>query len=1019
MSCHFEHRLLHPLPVTFFSVASLLLFSSSAIAQSNEVTDLLNELINSRAGLKEVIVVVDQSSVTDQQGKSVAEMYRGDTLDVLEKSDGKYEVRSPKGWINAKDVLELDIALKSLSGRSRKRNDPNLIINRALVNDILGESEKAIVSLDKLLKKNPENVAALLARGRVFLRSAETTIKQPPEQILKAYRLEPNNLHALKMMIESYNAAGQSEKVLELLNDTTIDVNEHSDLLIEKGFAQWMTDQYEEALKSLNAAIKKGTRLPVAWMHRGNVYVSLGQDDQALLDLTKAIELDSFLEDAYYYRSDLYERNGELEKAIADCSRMIVLSDFPADGYITRGDLYRQLGQYEKAINDFDRALSFELDNTAKARTLFLRALAYDDTDQTEKALAGYAAALELDSNLVGPNRERARLLSTLGKWKEAESELQIAVKLDPRDDLAWRFLGDLYRITKRYQQALDAYEKALELAPENSSSWNNKALACEYLNNNALALKSYERAIELSRSNIVYRINAASLYRRMGNTEAALKHLSQALTLNKQADPEDRAELHFRRGEVYRFAEEYEKAIADLDIALKLQNNLALAYNSRGICYESLGKIEKAIENYNQAVKLEPENYIFFINRGDAFNKAGQGKNSYQDYTHAIELNSKSALAYRQRGVLLLDNAEYKGAIRDLEQALKLDPDYLAVKVDLADAYRYAGNYEKAIELFSQLLISNPQSAFIPFARADCYRNLGRYAEAEADYRAALKLNRKHSVSWVGLGQLYESQNRYQEAIEFYNQAIDISPDYITALYRKGFCLTMLRQYKESVKVLSEVLKRAPGHNGARLFRANNYRDLEEFEKAHRDYETAIQNDAKDPFIFLGRARCWEIQRQYRQALADYTRAINIETSQPIPLLFSERARLQGAVTDPKVFDPKQALLDAKKASQMTNNSNVQFLDTLAIAFAANGQFEEAVKTEEEVLALAKEKNYSEAELKQITARLNLYKNGKPYVLASKSAKPIPVNNKNNSTGNRKQPRGIGAGAQQLFGSP
>ena len=63
-------------------------------------------------------------------------------------------------------------------------------------------------------------------------------------------------------------------------------------------------------------------------------------------------------------------------------------------------------------------------------------------------------------------------------------------------------------------------------------------------------------------------------------------------------------------RGHVYHYAEDYDRAIADLTTAIDLKPDLVLAYLQRGYAYEKKGLRAKAIADYWRANRLDPDSH-------------------------------------------------------------------------------------------------------------------------------------------------------------------------------------------------------------------------------------------------------------------------------------------------------------------------------------------------------------------------------------------------------------------------
>ena len=111
------------------------------------------------------------------------------------------------------------------------------------------------------------------------------------------------------------------------------------------------------------------------------------------------------------------------------------------------------------------------------------------------------------------------------------------------------------------------------------------------------------------------------------------------------------------------------------------------------------------------------------------------------------------------------------------------------------------------------------------------------------------------------------------------------------------------------------------------------------------------------------------ESMKHYRLALQadpDYSKAYN------------NMAWIFATTEEPGMRDPGLAVELATKACILTDYSNADQLDTLAVAFAATGRFDEAAETAQKALAqaMADEKNDL---AEQVRERLGRYKQGKP----------------------------------------
>jgi tetratricopeptide (TPR) repeat protein len=131
-------------------------------------------------------------------------------------------------------------------------------------------------------------------------------------------------------------------------------------------------------------------------------------------------------------------------------------------------------------------------------------------------------------------------------------------------------------------------------------------------------------------------------------------------------------------RGDAWTDKGEYDKAIADYNLAIKRAPNNYRAYNERGNAWAWKGEFDKAIVDYNQAIRLNPSNAVAYCNRGDCWREKGDNDKALADYNRSLRLDPNDPITYYRRGVLWSDDLEFDQAItcpvdkyRDGKQAL------------------------------------------------------------------------------------------------------------------------------------------------------------------------------------------------------------------------------------------------------------------------------------------------------------------------------------------------------------
>ena len=89
--------------------------------------------------------------------------------------------------------------------------------------------------------------------------------------------------------------------------------------------------------------------------------------------------------------------------------------------------------------------------------------------------------------------------------------------------------------------------------------------------------------------------------------------------------------------------------------------------------------------------------------------------------------------------------------------------------------------------------------------------------------------------------------------------------------------------------------------------------------------------------------------------------------------------ARILASSPDDAIRNGQQAVALARKAADLTKDSVPSVLDTLAAAYAEEGQYHQAVETANQALALAQSKGLREM-AESIRYRIGLYANNQPF---------------------------------------
>jgi tetratricopeptide (TPR) repeat protein len=183
------------------------------------------------------------------------------------------------------------------------------------------------------------------------------------------------------------------------------------------------------------------------------------------------------------------------------------------------------------------------------------------------------------------------------------------------------------------------------------------------------------------------------------------------------------------------------------------LGKGLASAFNNRGNAYNDKNDYDRAIADFDQAIRLDPKYAFAYDGRGNAHYSKNDKYRAFADFDKAIQFDPRFAGAYNDRGNVYYDQQEYDRAIADYDQAIRLDPEYAFAYNGRANAYNVKNDFDRAIADYDQAIRLDPKNPFTYNGRGGAYDGKEDYVHAIADYDQAIRLDPKYAHAHYGRG--------------------------------------------------------------------------------------------------------------------------------------------------------------------------------------------------------------------------------------------------------------------------
>ena len=414
---------------------------------------------------------------------------------------------------------------------------------------------------------------------------------------------------------------------------------------------------------------------------------------------------------------------------------------------------------------------------------------------------------------------------------------------------------------------------------------------------------------------------------------------------------------------------------------------------------YRTEGESAKAIEAFGRALTLGPNDLPTLVWLGRMHLEQGEPEQAESFFTKAAAIPPKAIAPLAGLGQAALARRDYTRAAQFLEEALAIDPRVHSLHSPLALAYRGLGDVARAEQHTKQwrnteLPLADPllEAVNVSVNSGLSYELQGVKALEEREFTRAADLFRKGAAlapatTSLGrslrhkLGTALALSGDVPAAIEQFEEVARLAP--VDALdepsakahYSLGVLHASGGSLPQAIRHLASAVKYNPNYVEARLALGDALRRSGQVGSSLEHYAEAVRLSPLNASARFGYAIGLVRLRRYVEARDWLAESVRVQPDDPE--LTHALARLLAASPDPAARDGQRA---AALVNQLfATHKTIDVGETMAMAMAELGQFEDAVMIQRDLIGVAQKAGTPAAHLRRLTANLRLYEQRQP----------------------------------------
>ena len=374
-----------------------------------------------------------------------------------------------------------------------------------------------------------------------------------------------------------------------------------------------------------------------------------------------------------------------------------------------------------------------------------------------------------------------------------------------------WMAEGTKALDEKRYDAAVEAFQKAVAADANDYGAQFNLALSYGLLKRDTEAIAGYRRVLELKPGLFEAELNLGIVLLRNGKPADAVPLLKTAA----DSRPKDPRPVSFL-AEALLSSGQSADAETTFVKALEIDPKSASSEDGLARALMQLDRLPEAADHFRKAAALDPVYGGSVLRVAEAYEAKADREAALAIY----EQFPADAGAQERSGQLLLGMGRPADAIPKLEAAVRLSPSS-ANQLALATAYMRTKQPDKSIAMLNRALGKDPNNYDMRMIAGRILRDDHKYPEAAGQFFAATKLKADSVEAWNELSGALVLAERYPEAIGALDKVRSLGAETGPHHYLRALCLDHLNQAKPALEEYRKFLETSDGKHPDEEFKA------------------------------------------------------------------------------------------------------------------------------------------------------------------------------------------------------